>query len=138
MLAKRAVDPRLVALHSEPLPALSDGGRGADDVTIVDYQPDRIVLRARTDAQALLVLSEVYYPAWKAYVDGEPVRLYATNHLLRGVPVPKGTSDVVLRYESGALTAGMLVSGVSYAVLLALGPVWMVGWWRRRGPSSTH
>ncbi|MDQ3328323.1 MAG: hypothetical protein M3506_07365, partial [Chloroflexota bacterium] len=133
MLAERAVDPRQVALLYDPPPPLSyrGGGKG-DNVEIVDYQPDRIVLRASTQAEALLVLSEVYYPAWKAYVNDKPVRLYAANHLLRAVPVPVGTSDVELRYESGHLTVGLLVSGVSYFGIAALVLAWMASWWRRR------
>ena len=44
------------------------------------------------DAPGLLVLSEVYYPAWKAYVDDLPVPLLAANHALRAVPVPADRS----------------------------------------------
>jgi hypothetical protein len=133
LLAERAVDPRQVALLYEPPPPLSSQGGGAgDSVEIGDYQPDRLVLRVSTRAPALLMLSEVYYPAWKAYVNGDPVRLYVANHLMRGVPVPAGTSDVALRYESRHLTAGLLISGASYAVLIALGPLSVVGWWRQR------
>ena len=67
-------------------------------------------------------MSEVYYPAWKAYVDGEPVSLYRTNYLFRGVPVPEGEHTVELRYESATLrlgTALSLFTGLICVVLVA-------------------
>ncbi len=82
----------------------------------------------------MAVSSEVYYPSWKAYVNDEPVRLYATNHLLRGVPVPVGTSDVKLRYESRDSTVGLMLSGVSYVGFGVLVLGWMARLWRRRRP----
>jgi uncharacterized membrane protein YfhO len=66
------------------------------------------------------VLSEAYYPAWKAYVDGRPVPLYVADHVLRAVPVPAGEHTVELRYESWSLRVGMAVSLISYLALIAL------------------
>ena len=37
-----------------------------------------------------MVLSEVYYPSWKAYVDGYPTHLYVADGALRAVAVPPG------------------------------------------------
>ena len=71
-------------------------------------------------APGLLVLSETYYPAWKAYVDGRPARLYRADHLLRAVPVPAGEHAVELRYESVTLRVGITISLVTGAIFLAL------------------
>ena len=68
----------------------------------------------------MLVLSEVYYPAWKAYIDGCPAPIYRADHLLRAIPVPAGEHTVELRYESWTLRAGMAISLTATAVLVAL------------------
>ena len=68
----------------------------------------------------MLVLSEVYYPAWKAYVDGERVQIYRADHLLRAIPVPNGEHTVELRYESWSLRVGVAVSLIAYVALVAL------------------
>jgi uncharacterized membrane protein YfhO len=68
----------------------------------------------------LLVLSEVYYPAWKAYVDGSPVPVHVADGLLRSVPVPEGEHAVELRYESWTLRAGMAISLLTAAALVSL------------------
>ena len=71
-LRSEAVDPRLTALIEQPPPPL--GAADVEDrVEMLEYAADRIHVRTRTAAPGLLVLSEVYYPAWRAYVDGQPV-----------------------------------------------------------------
>lgn len=92
----------------------------AGRVSIESYEPDRIELDVSTGARGLLVLSEVYYPAWKAYVDGEPVSLYRTNYLFRGVPIPEGEHTVELRYESSSLRVGLAISLFTILVSAAL------------------
>ena len=56
-----------------------------------------------TDKPALFVASEIYYPAkggWKAYVDGEEVPIYKTNHVLRSIYIEKpGEHEVVFEFN---------------------------------------
>ncbi len=120
-LGSGAVDPRETALLERPTPDL---GRpedpSADHARVTDYEADRIGLKTTTEARGLLVLSEPYYPAWKAYVDGEPAPVYVADHALRAVPVPAGEHTVELRYESWSLRIGLAVSLVSFLALTAL------------------
>lgn len=119
LLASGAVDPRQTALlETAPPPLAASADASRETVTIERYAPDAIRLRARSDAPGLLVLSEIFYPAWQAYVDGKPAPLYVANHALRAVPLPAGEHTVELRYESATLRAGLLVTLVT---LLAFG-----------------
>ena len=117
LLSSGKVDPRQTALLEQPPPKLArpDGSSGQASVTA--YEADRIRLKAATGGPGLLMLSEVYYPAWKAYVDGRPVPLYRANYLLRAIPVPAGEHTVELRYESWYLRMGMAISLAAYATL---------------------
>jgi hypothetical protein len=122
LLASGEVDARRVALLEEPPLALAQpDDLSSDFVQIESYAADRITVRTRSSASGLVVLAEVHYPAWRAYVDGSPVRLYVANIALRAVGVPPGTHDVELRYESPALLAGValsMVAGVALAILV--------------------
>jgi len=129
LLAAGGVDPKSVALLEQPPPSLAQpDDPSAEAVAITAYDADRIELRVNTQAAGLVVLSEVYYPAWKAYVDERPAPLYVANHVLRAVPLPAGEHVVELRYESPALVVGLAVSLSAYAMLVAL----LVAAWRRR------
>ncbi len=121
MLAQEKVDPRQVALIEQPSPPLArPADPSRDRVSVSSYADDRIELRVSTDAPGLLMLSEIYYPAWKAYVDGAEVPVLLANHVLRAVHVPAGEHTVELRYESMALRAGVAISLAAHAALLAL------------------
>lgn len=105
------MDPRQTALLERiPLDLGRPENPSADRAAVTEYEAARISLETETGARGLLVLSETYYPAWKAYVDGEPVPLYVADHVLRAVPVPAGEHTVELRYESWSLRTGVAIS----------------------------
>jgi uncharacterized membrane protein YfhO len=87
---------------------------------VTEYGANQIQLETSTGAPGLLVLSEVYYPAWKAYVDGQPAPVHVADQLLRSVPIPAGEHTVELRYESWTLRMGMAISLVTFATLILL------------------
>lgn len=83
------------------------------------YSTDEIALEVTTAENGMLFLSEVYYPAWKAYVDDKPVKIFRAFTSLRAVEVPKGTHKVELRYESEAFATGSLITITT--LILSLG-----------------
>jgi hypothetical protein len=130
LLSSGEVDPRRTALLERPPPDLvRPEDASADRASVTAYEADRIRLRTSSGASGLLMLSEAYYPAWKAYVDGRPVPLYVADHVLRAVPVPAGEHTVELRYESSPLRIGLAISLFSYLALIALA---VAGTQRRR------
>ncbi len=132
-LAAGAVDPRRVALVEGAVPPLAPAADpAADAVSFAGWDPgtpDRLRLTTRTDAPGLLVLSEVAYPAWRAYVDGERVDVLTVDHALRGVPIPAGEHTVELRFESTALSAGLAITATTLAVLALVA---LLALWPRR------
>jgi hypothetical protein len=120
-LLAAGVDPRQVAIVERPAPALRTPSNASPDaVTTVQVEGDEIRLRARTDADGMLVLSETYAPGWAAYVDGKRVPVYVTDHVLRGVPLTAGDHVVELRYEPDSLRIGLLVTFAAVVVLVIL------------------
>jgi hypothetical protein len=121
LLSSGEVEPRQTALLERQPPDLSPPEDSSSDrASVSTYEAGRIELNTTTGASGLLVLSEVFYPAWKAYVDGEPVPIYRADHLLRAVPIPAGEHAVELRYESRALKTGVAISLLAYTALVGL------------------
>lgn len=115
------VDPRQTALLPDEPPPLDEPEDPSEDrARVTEYEANRIELSAATGARGLLVLSEVYYPGWNAYVDGERVPIHRANHLLRAVPLPAGEHTVELRYEPWTLRVGIAISAISAAAMLAV------------------
>lgn len=86
-------------------------------------QPNRLVYKTRTDEQAFLVFSEVWFPGWRCFVDGTEVPIYRANHAFRAVRVPAGEHEVVMVMDPASLRWGKWISLTSLAVLLGAGVV---------------
>lgn len=77
---------------------------------IMEYGLNGMKVEVDTPADGLLFFSEVYYPAFKAYVDGKPVKILKTDYCLRSVPVEKGKHVVEMRYESDTFNTGFTIT----------------------------
>jgi hypothetical protein len=116
------VDPRQVALI-EPgveLPEVADPvDASSEAVSVEHFEADAISLHARLDAAGVVVISEIYFPGWKAYVDGKQTDMLAVDGVLRGVAVGPGEHRIEFRYESTYMTAGLVITGTTALALLA-------------------
>jgi hypothetical protein len=74
------------------------------------FATNEIEVVYETTEPAILVLSEQYYPGWKATIDGKPSKLYRANYLLRAVEAPAGKHVVRLRFRPTGLTIGLPIS----------------------------
>jgi len=88
-------------------------------VTIDRYRNNSIEMTVETGHDGLLVLSETYYPGWRAYVDQQPASLFRTNYGLRSIPVPGGRHSVTCSFESESFTRGLSASLGTLGVCLA-------------------
>ena len=87
--------------------------------TIAEYKSRSITIKAYTSSTALLVLSEVYYPAgWKATIDGTETEILRTNSVLRSVVVPPGDHTVLFTFNPPLYTAGYTISNVAWGIAL--------------------
>lgn len=91
---------------------------------VVSASPGRLTLDVTTVEPGLLVISQPFYPGWRATIDGERVSVYRVDFLLQGIPVDAGTRRVQLTYRNSAWPAVL-----SLAVLLACLAAWI---WARR------
>ena len=111
LLADGTVDPRQTALLEQAPPPLQPPiGAASERVSYLAYEPDRSVVQVTADAPALLLLSEVWDPGWKAAVDGVEAPVLLADHTLRAVPVPAGEHIVELRYAPRSLHLGIAIT----------------------------
>ncbi|MCI0473898.1 MAG: YfhO family protein, partial [Ignavibacteria bacterium] len=87
-------------------------------VKITEYSLNTIKIDVETEADGLLYLSEVYYPAWNAYVDGNNVKILKTDFCMRSVPVTKGKHKVELRYESDVFAKGKTITMLTLVLFI--------------------
>lgn len=69
------------------------------EVTILWSGVDEIELAVEMEDEGFVVLSNQYYPGWRAYVDGKEERIYRADYILMAVPLSKGNHEVKFVYE---------------------------------------
>jgi hypothetical protein len=115
------VDLRTNAFVPKAVPGLSaTGGDPTGTVEWVEHGVNRLKLRVTSNQPALLVISENYYPAWKATVAGKSTDIIQTDYTFRGVVVPAGTSDVEMFYSTDHLKFAAITSIVTMLLLLGI------------------
>ena len=67
-------------------------------------------MEVHSTGRALLVLSELFYPGWKATVNGRPGQIVKVDGALRGVAVPNGESQVRLSYSPASFVMGLTLT----------------------------
>ena len=91
-----AKDLRKVAIVTDAIDGLDPNASGT--ARIVNYVSNKIDIDVVTTGKSFLVLTDNFYPGWKAYIDGKPAKIYKANYSFRGVVVPKGKSRVEFSY----------------------------------------
>ena len=94
-----------------------------DDTSIVkltQYKPNNLTYEVKSNKGGVVVFSEIYYPGWKATIDGQPAELGRVNYILRALNVKAGSHKVVLDFHPTSLKNTETVAYVGYVVLLLL------------------
>ncbi len=96
-------------------------GPDSASARIEKYGSQGFSVATRSSRSALLVVSEVYYPAgWRAYIDGAPAEIFKTNYVIRSVVVPAGNHTVEFRFVPDSYETGFRASQAGWAIALLL------------------
>jgi hypothetical protein len=121
---------RIVFLPADARRSISATRQTAARVLDTQFANQSISIHTEAPAVTMVVISQTHYPAWKAYVDGRPVRIWRANYAFQALEVPAGRHQIQLVYEDKKLLTGAVLSGVGLLVCAAL-------WWRMcRAPAA--
>lgn len=114
-------DYRKTVIVEDELPVPTDANNEPVGTAALDrYEENKVSIKTNSKSSAILVLTDNYYPGWKAYVNGKEENVYRANYTLRGVTVPKGKNLVEFRYEPLSLKIGIYISFLSLLAYILL------------------
>jgi hypothetical protein len=131
----------LVRPHTNPLvtafvardPGCAPGNGTA---TITGYDLNEVVIETEGEG-GVLVLSDQFYPGWRAEVDGREVEIVRADTVFRAVCVPPGEHTVTFAYRPLSLIAGVILSGAAWSLWAVLGVIaWIRVWRGARRPAE--
>ena len=89
------------------------------NVTRFDAGRIDVTLSAPAPAGAALVVSENFYPGWRATAGGTDVPTMRANFNLIGVALPAGAREIQLRFTDPAYQTGKLITWLAIALAMA-------------------
>lgn len=105
---------------------------GTSEARIESYSNNEIRLQASTSLPGYLVMSEVYYPGWKAEVDGHPADVQRANYAFRAVLLPPGAHQVRLYFQPTTWKAGIICSLFTWVMLAVVALRALLSSWQLR------
>lgn len=125
-------DPhREVILEEQPRTPVVATNATVSRADIVGYEAERVTLTVTTNAPGFLVLSDLFYPGWAAFVDELEVPIYRANYLFRAVQLEPGSWVVRFEYRPASFRLGIMTTTAT-----ALAITGAIAWrlWRRGLP----
>jgi hypothetical protein len=111
---------RITYLEQEPGISISPEFAAGDSAWVDYHGVDSIAIGIKSSANKLLILTDVYYDAWKATVDGKPAEVLRSYGAFRAVAVPAGTSTVTFKYQSERYATGKWVTWLTSLYIVVI------------------
>jgi len=87
------------------------------NVKITHYSSGRIEIDVNSSTDGFLVLTDTFYPGWKASIDNKPVKVFRADFFARAVFVRAGDHKVVFSFKPNSLRTGFYITIVSGLIL---------------------
>jgi hypothetical protein len=116
-------DPaKYVILEKEPgsLAPVTHGSSELSEVSMVEYTPNKVIIEAACATNGFVVLSDLYYHGWKAFVDGSEREVYKADSAFRAVQLEAGQHRIEFVFDPLSLRIGAIVSLVTLLLTTAL------------------
>jgi hypothetical protein len=81
-----------------------------DTVILRAYSENHLQISVSTSQPSVLLVNDLYYPAWHATVDGKDTKILRAFTSLRAIPISAGTHNVEMRYDSAAFDLGWKIT----------------------------
>ena len=110
---RRDAYPRAWAVHPQPC-------ESPDKVQLTEHLPDRLTIKADVACPGTVILSDTYYPGWRARLDHRRVEIQQVNGAMRGVAVPQGNHIITMRYRPTSVYLGAFLTLLGIAIPLLI------------------
>ena len=89
-------------------------------INLTGYAPNKLVYRYSSATPQAAIFSEVYYPGWKATLNGQELDVFRANWILRGVLLPAGDGDITFTFKPESFVKGEKYSLIASILLVLL------------------
>ena len=93
----------------------------SNSARIDNYSADKIILNVSMRTAGYLVLSEIWYPGWKAYDNGSSKEIFKGDYVFRSIYLTKGKHNIKFVFDPSSYKIGKAISLITlFLVFLIL------------------
>ncbi len=115
------IDPRHTAIVDKRFTAIVGQAQPVDStctVVMTSYDANRLTYEVNSPEGGVVVFSEIYYPGWQAFIDGQEVEVGRADYILRALHVPAGKHEIVMTFVPVSLHTTETIAYVALVLLL--------------------
>ncbi|EJX11202.1 hypothetical protein, membrane [gut metagenome] len=119
--ALHEIDPGQVAVVDQRFAEQVKPTATADStasVRLTAYEPNALTYEVTSEKGGVVVFSEIYYPGWRAQMDGVEVPIGRADYVLRALNVPAGEHTVTFTFDPQSLHT---TESIAFGALALLG-----------------
>ena len=91
-----------------------------NNVNIISYETNNVLIETSNFDASILILTDVYYPGWKAFIDGTETKIYRADGLVKAIFVPEGEHTIEFVYLPESYNTGITISLITALILVAI------------------
>ena len=88
------------------------------NIVLKEYDANRLVYETESANGGVVVFSEIYYPGWRSYIDGQEVEHGRANYILRAMNVPAGKHTIEFVFDPQSLHVTEAIAYTALSLLL--------------------
>lgn len=117
MKQDRLIHKHTALIEGKPPKNMKIGKTGQQTISFIDYRTNYIMIDVENTEDGVFILSDTYYPGWKAYLDKKRVKIYPVFGALRAVFLTKGKHELVFCYRPWTFYLGAVLTVLSLIFL---------------------
>jgi uncharacterized membrane protein YfhO len=87
-------------------------------VKLTSYAPNALTYETSSSKDGVVVFSEIYYPGWQAYLDGQAVDHGRADYILRAMKVTAGKHKIEFKFDPQSIHTTENIAYVALGVLI--------------------
>lgn len=93
---------------------------GKKEVKLIKDEEEKIVFEVFSPSPAFLVLTDSFYPGWKALVDGRKENILRANYAFRAITIPSGKHNVEFVFKPLSFYLGAILSLTTLSLIMLI------------------
>ncbi|MCP2518941.1 YfhO family protein [Candidatus Aminicenantes bacterium AC-708-M15] len=141
ILGSENFDPKKIAIVGKEI-NLSENFNNKKNYRIITLEEKQGKKRylIESSSSAIAVFYGNYYPGWKAWVDGKRVRIFKVNLTSKGIVVPSGRHEIVLKYLPNSFIYGAIITFTTLVGIIIVSIIFIIkkGGLKNRPPEPSE